>query len=335
VEDQAMPQAVLLDISGVLYQDALPLPGSVAAVEALQSKGCALRLVTNTSRLTCVEMYRQLTGMGYALQPEQIYSAPRAVRHYLQAHDLRPYFFRRRFNVSDQTGQLGSCRGWQQRGPLVAPRARVAVSATLTDQNRSVSRQAPGEAGCRELESRRPGARRFKAVQADPKLRAQGLQVKLDWAWIFPGFMRSPVVVRGVKAAITLPRRKFCARFSVGRFQHRAQDIVVEDEQWVAQSQQLSEVPGDAGGYSLASLFATQEELNARLVFGKFCFQRLRQRFRLPGTEVGNQWQLAGGQRVVCLPNYFAIGRERRFHSRVIDDNQSLDFIEPTMFEHR
>lgn len=86
-----MPQAMLLDISGVLYQDANPLPGSVPAVAALQAKGYPLRLVTNTSRLTCAEVYRQLTGMGYALQPEQIYSAPRAVRHYLQTHDLRPY----------------------------------------------------------------------------------------------------------------------------------------------------------------------------------------------------------------------------------------------------
>lgn len=86
-----MPQAVLLDISGVLYQDAKAVPGSVPAVAALQAKGYPLRLVTNTSRLTCAEIYRQLTGMGYALQPEQIYSAPRAMRHYLQAHDLRPY----------------------------------------------------------------------------------------------------------------------------------------------------------------------------------------------------------------------------------------------------
>lgn len=87
-----MPEAVLLDISGVLYQDAQPLPGSVAAVGALQAKGYPLRLVTNTSRLTAAEIHRQLTGMGYALQPEQIYSAPRAARHYVEAHGLRPYW---------------------------------------------------------------------------------------------------------------------------------------------------------------------------------------------------------------------------------------------------
>ncbi|SFO84272.1 TIGR01458 family HAD-type hydrolase [Pseudomonas borbori] len=86
-----MPKAVLLDISGVLYQDGQPLPGSVGAVKALQAKGYPLRLLTNTSRLTGAEIHRQLSGMGYALQPEQIYSAPRAMRHYLEAHELRPY----------------------------------------------------------------------------------------------------------------------------------------------------------------------------------------------------------------------------------------------------
>lgn len=86
-----MAEAVLLDISGVLYQDGQPLPGSVEAVKALQARGYPLRLVTNTSRLTSAEIYRQLSGMGYALQPEQIYSAPHAMRHYVQAHGLRPY----------------------------------------------------------------------------------------------------------------------------------------------------------------------------------------------------------------------------------------------------
>ncbi|WP_369959468.1 TIGR01458 family HAD-type hydrolase [Pseudomonas benzenivorans] len=86
-----MTQAVLLDVSGVLYQDSVPLPGSVDAVAQLQAKGYPLRLVTNTSRLTAAEIHRQLSGMGYVIDPEQIYSAPRAMRHYLEARGLRPY----------------------------------------------------------------------------------------------------------------------------------------------------------------------------------------------------------------------------------------------------
>jgi HAD superfamily hydrolase (TIGR01458 family) len=105
MEDQAMPQAVLLDISGVLYQDALPLPGSVAAVEALQNRGYALRLVTNTSRLTAAEIHRQLRGMGYAITPEQIYSAPKAMRRYVQAQGLRPYWLIHR-NLQEEFADL-------------------------------------------------------------------------------------------------------------------------------------------------------------------------------------------------------------------------------------
>lgn len=86
-----MAKAILLDISGVLYEDARPLPGAVEAVRALQAKGYPLRLVTNTSRLTAAEILRQLTGMGYALAPEQIFSAPKAVRRYVQERGLRPY----------------------------------------------------------------------------------------------------------------------------------------------------------------------------------------------------------------------------------------------------
>ncbi|MGH8355262.1 MAG: TIGR01458 family HAD-type hydrolase [Pseudomonas sp.] len=86
-----MAKAVLLDISGVLYEDARPLPGAVEAVRALQAKGYPLRLVTNTSRLTAAEIFRQLSGMGFAIQPEQIFSAPKAVRRYVQARGLRPY----------------------------------------------------------------------------------------------------------------------------------------------------------------------------------------------------------------------------------------------------
>ncbi|MBU3055310.1 TIGR01458 family HAD-type hydrolase [Pseudomonas indica] len=86
-----MPKAILLDISGVLYEDARPLPGAVEAVRQLRDKGYPLRLVTNTSRLTAAEIHRQLSGMGFGLSPGQIFSAPQAARRYLAAHGLRPY----------------------------------------------------------------------------------------------------------------------------------------------------------------------------------------------------------------------------------------------------
>ncbi|MFZ6045656.1 TIGR01458 family HAD-type hydrolase [Pseudomonas sp. CR3202] len=86
-----MLQAVLLDISGVLYEDDQPLPGAVQAVRLLQDKGCPLRLITNTSRQGRAAIHRKLTGMGFAVAPEQIFTAPQAVLRHVRAHGLRPY----------------------------------------------------------------------------------------------------------------------------------------------------------------------------------------------------------------------------------------------------
>lgn len=86
-----MPQAVLLDISGVLHEDGVPLPGAVEAVERLQSANVALRFVTNTSRKTSAAVYAELVEMGFGVEHQQIYTAPEAVKAYLQQHRLRPY----------------------------------------------------------------------------------------------------------------------------------------------------------------------------------------------------------------------------------------------------
>ncbi|MCY1280416.1 Ribonucleotide monophosphatase NagD [compost metagenome] len=86
-----MLQAVLLDISGVLHEDDRPLPGAVEAVAALQRKGYPLRLLTNTSRTGKAAIHRQLSGMGFAVRPEQIFSAPQAVLHRVRELGLRPY----------------------------------------------------------------------------------------------------------------------------------------------------------------------------------------------------------------------------------------------------
>lgn len=86
-----MVRGVLLDISGVLYQDDEPLPGAVAAVQKLQQAGIDFRLLTNTSRRTAEAIYYDLKRMGFAISEQQLYTAPRAMLDYLQLKDLRPY----------------------------------------------------------------------------------------------------------------------------------------------------------------------------------------------------------------------------------------------------
>lgn len=86
-----MYQGVLLDISGVLYQDDEVLPGAVQAMKSLQRAGLALRLVTNTSRRTAEAIFYDLKRMGFAITTEQLYTAPKAMLDYIEARELRPY----------------------------------------------------------------------------------------------------------------------------------------------------------------------------------------------------------------------------------------------------
>ncbi|PAU76071.1 TIGR01458 family HAD-type hydrolase [Halomonas salipaludis] len=86
-----MLKAVLLDISGVLTEDGEALPGAVDAVARLQSSGLALRFLTNTSRKTSAAMRDELQRLGFAPAPEQVFTAPGAIRRYLERSGLRPY----------------------------------------------------------------------------------------------------------------------------------------------------------------------------------------------------------------------------------------------------
>lgn len=88
---EVMYRGVLLDISGVLYQDDEVVPGAVSAMKSLQKAGVALRLVTNTSRRTAEAVFYDLKRMGFAITAEQLYTAPKAMLDYIEARQLRPY----------------------------------------------------------------------------------------------------------------------------------------------------------------------------------------------------------------------------------------------------
>ncbi|GHC17508.1 TIGR01458 family HAD-type hydrolase [Aidingimonas halophila] len=86
-----MPQAVLLDISGVLHEDGIPLPYAVEAVRRLQEASIALRFITNTSRKTGATVYAELLQMGFEVERSQIHTAPSVIKRYILQHGLRPY----------------------------------------------------------------------------------------------------------------------------------------------------------------------------------------------------------------------------------------------------
>jgi len=86
-----MIKAILFDISGVLYQDKTPIIGAIDAINQLQCSGLPLRFVTNSSRSTEVMIVSALQKMGFVIDPCQVFTAPGAIKRFLQMKNLRPY----------------------------------------------------------------------------------------------------------------------------------------------------------------------------------------------------------------------------------------------------
>ncbi len=86
-----MTSAVLLDLSGVLYDGNEVIPGAVAAVRRLQSSGLPLRFITNTSQKTRASLLAHLRGLGFELAEEQLFTAVDAACQWLAQRGLRPY----------------------------------------------------------------------------------------------------------------------------------------------------------------------------------------------------------------------------------------------------
>jgi HAD superfamily hydrolase (TIGR01458 family) len=66
------PDAVLLDLDGVLYVEDEPVPGAREAVAALRERGMALRFVTNTTTLPRRRILERLDRLGFAAAPHEL-----------------------------------------------------------------------------------------------------------------------------------------------------------------------------------------------------------------------------------------------------------------------
>jgi HAD superfamily hydrolase (TIGR01458 family) len=76
-------RAVLLDIDGVLTVSWRPVPGAVEAVRRLRDAGFALALVTNTTSRTRAWMAATLSGAGFGVTADDIFTAPAITAAYL------------------------------------------------------------------------------------------------------------------------------------------------------------------------------------------------------------------------------------------------------------
>jgi len=76
------PEAILLDLDGVLYVEDEPVAGAGAAVERLRERELALRFVTNTTAHSRSATLEKLHRLGFPIDPEELVTpAALAVRH--------------------------------------------------------------------------------------------------------------------------------------------------------------------------------------------------------------------------------------------------------------
>lgn len=86
-----MLEAILLDLSGVLYNGDEVIVGAREAVARVQASGLQVRFITNTSQKTRDLLLAHLRVLGFEIEGEQLFTAVDAARQWLRERDLRPY----------------------------------------------------------------------------------------------------------------------------------------------------------------------------------------------------------------------------------------------------
>lgn len=84
-----MIRALCIDIAGVLTEDDRPLPGALDAFAALRTRGMPMRLLTNTSRTPAEKVRQKLLDAGFAVDMDELLTAPVAIAALLRRRGLR------------------------------------------------------------------------------------------------------------------------------------------------------------------------------------------------------------------------------------------------------
>ena len=82
-------RALLVDLEGTVYQNDRLIPGAAEALRAAEARGVPHRFVTNTTSRPRAAIAGQLAGMGFPVDPETIFTAPRAARARLLREGVR------------------------------------------------------------------------------------------------------------------------------------------------------------------------------------------------------------------------------------------------------
>ena len=86
------PEAVLIDLAGVLHVGDAAIPGSVRALARLREAGLKLRFLTNTTRSPRADIATLLERLGFDIAESEIQTAAAAARHVVDARGLKPLY---------------------------------------------------------------------------------------------------------------------------------------------------------------------------------------------------------------------------------------------------
>jgi HAD superfamily hydrolase (TIGR01458 family) len=81
-------RALLVDLEGTVYQGTRLIPGAVEALAETEARGIPHRFVTNTTSRPRSAVVRELAEMGFAVDPERVFTAPRAAHAHLVRRGL-------------------------------------------------------------------------------------------------------------------------------------------------------------------------------------------------------------------------------------------------------
>ncbi len=79
------PRALLLDLEGTVFQSGALIPGAAEALAEATRRGVAWRFVTNATSRPRSVILRELSAMGLDIEPDRLFTAPRAAQGLIAA----------------------------------------------------------------------------------------------------------------------------------------------------------------------------------------------------------------------------------------------------------
>lgn len=80
------PRLAIFDLDGVVYRGDVPIPGAVAAIEALERAGIAIRFATNNSTVSREVYVARLAAMGIRTSADRVVTSTSATIEHLRRH---------------------------------------------------------------------------------------------------------------------------------------------------------------------------------------------------------------------------------------------------------